>query len=151
MENLHRERFFIALAAASATLLAQLPKQFRMPLVVVESALRYHCPVGQPASARANHCPASLILIVRGAPLVLYQNVLKPTERLPFALYSDTGLPLIIIIAEIGTSSGLLPTDHAAVLVGAGMISVLLFPILAHKCIEKAAQSDQTHAQDSGD
>jgi hypothetical protein len=52
---------------------------------------------------------------------------------MPFAFYSATGLPLIIIISEIGVSSGLMPPDRAAILVSAGMISVLLFPILAVK------------------
>ena len=42
-------------------------------------------------------------------------------------------LILIIIISEIGVSSGLMPPDRAAILVSAGMISVLLFPILAVK------------------
>ena len=92
-----------------------------------------------------------LILIVRSAPVVLYKNLLKPAELAPFALYSATGLPLIVIIAEIGASSGLLPPDRAAVLVSAGMISVLLFPILAHKFIEKAKQAERTNARDISD
>lgn len=78
-----------------------------------------------------------LLLLVRGAPVLLYGKLLAPTERLPFALYSATGLPLIVIISEIGVSSGLLPPDRGAVLVSAGMISVLLFPILAHRLIEQ--------------
>jgi Kef-type K+ transport system membrane component KefB len=82
-----------------------------------------------------------LLLLVRGAPVILYNNLLKPAERLPFALYSATGLPLIVIISEIGVTSGLLSPNRAAVLVSAGMISVLLFPILAHKFIEEAKQS----------
>jgi len=74
-----------------------------------------------------------LLLFVRGIPLVLYKNELAQEERLPFAFYSATGLPLIVIISEIGVSSGLMPPDRAAILVSAGMLSVLLFPILAIK------------------
>ena len=81
-----------------------------------------------------------LLLLVRGAPVLLYGKLLAPTERLPFALYSATGLPLIVIISEIGVSSGLLPPDRGAVLVSAGMISVLLFPILAHRLIDQSKQ-----------
>ena len=40
-------------------------------------------------------------------------------------------LPLIVIISEIGVASGAMPPDRAAILVCAGMLSVLLFPILA--------------------
>ena len=74
-----------------------------------------------------------LMLLVRGVPLFLYKKELTPEEQLPFAFYSATGLPLIIIISEIGVSSGLMPPDRASILVSAGMISVLLFPILAVK------------------
>ncbi|MGR8942331.1 MAG: cation:proton antiporter, partial [Gammaproteobacteria bacterium] len=70
-------------------------------------------------------------IFVRGVPLVLYKNDLAPEEKLSFAFYSATGLPLIVIISEIGVSSGLMPADRAAILVCAGMLSVLLFPILA--------------------
>lgn len=75
----------------------------------------------------------ALMLLVRAVPLFLYKKELASEERLPFALYSATGLPLIIIISEIGVSSGLMPQDRASILVSAGMISVLLFPILAVK------------------
>lgn len=74
-----------------------------------------------------------LLVIVRGIPVFLYKKELSSEEKLPFALYSATGLPLIVIISEIGVSSGLMPPDRAAILVSAGMISVLLFPILAFK------------------
>jgi Kef-type K+ transport system membrane component KefB len=72
-----------------------------------------------------------LLVLVRGAPVFLYKNELAPDEKLPFALYSATGLPLILIISEVGVSSGVMPPDRAAILVCAGMLSVLLFPILA--------------------
>lgn len=74
-----------------------------------------------------------LMILVRGIPMVLYKNALTPEEKIPFAFYSATGLPLILIISEIGVSSGLMPQDRASILVYAGMISVLLFPVLAVK------------------
>lgn len=74
-----------------------------------------------------------LFILVRGAPVLLYQKELAPEDKVPFVLYSATGLPLIVIISEIGISSGLMMPDKAAVLVCAGMISVMLFPVLAEK------------------
>lgn len=76
-------------------------------------------------------CLLGLLIVVRGAPIALYNQTLAPKDKLPFALYSATGLPLIVIITEVGVSSGLMAPDRAAVLVSAGMISVLLFPLLA--------------------
>ncbi len=72
-----------------------------------------------------------LLVLVRGAPAPLYRQELAAADKLPFALYSATGLPLIVVITEIGVSSGLMAPERAAVLVSAAMISVLAFPILA--------------------
>lgn len=76
---------------------------------------------------------AGLLLFIRGLPVVLYKQELTNDEQVSFAFYSATGLPLIIVISEIGVSSGLMPAARAALLVSAGMVSVLLFPILAEK------------------
>jgi len=76
---------------------------------------------------------AGLLVLVRSVPLFLYKNELTAEEKIPFLFYSATGLPLIVIISEIGVSSGLMPPDRASILVSAGMVSVLLFPMLAVK------------------
>jgi Kef-type K+ transport system membrane component KefB len=78
-----------------------------------------------------------LLILVRGTPVLLYKHILAKEEQLPFALYSATGLPLILIISELGVSSGLMAPDRAVVLVCAGMISVFLFPILAENLMKK--------------
>jgi len=76
---------------------------------------------------------SGLLILVRCIPMFLYKKELTPAEKLPFAFYAATGLPLIVIISEIGVSSGLMPPDRASILVSAGMVSVLLFPMLAVK------------------
>ncbi len=76
---------------------------------------------------------SGLLVLVRGVPLFFYKNELTAEEKIPFLFYSATGLPLIVIISEIGVSSGLMPPDRASILVSAGMVSVLLFPVLAVK------------------
>lgn len=76
---------------------------------------------------------SGLLILVRCVPMFLYKKELTPAEKLPFAFYAATGLPLIVIISDIGVSSGLMPPDRASILVSAGMVSVLLFPMLAVK------------------
>jgi len=71
-----------------------------------------------------------LLLVVRGASALLWLRELGPRRTLGLALFGATGLPLIVAIAGIGTDRGAIATDVAASLVGAGMISVLLFPLL---------------------
>ncbi|MEY4684820.1 MAG: hypothetical protein RLZ25_1279 [Pseudomonadota bacterium] len=72
-----------------------------------------------------------LLLVIRGLPVFLYGDAMDLKERLRFTLYSATGLPIIVIVTEIGISSGLMREERAAALLCAGMLSVVLFPILA--------------------
>ena len=52
-------------------------------------------------------------------------------DRLSMALLGATALPIIVAVTAIGVDEGILSTATAALLVGAGMLSVLLFPLLA--------------------
>ena len=75
---------------------------------------------------------AVLFLLCRGLPAwILYRDELTREERLPLALFSAAGLPLIVAITEIGTDAGVMRAEEAVALVGAGMLSVLLFPLVA--------------------
>jgi hypothetical protein len=53
------------------------------------------------------------------------------------ALFSATALPLLVALAEIGMESGNMLAENAAALVGAGALSVLVFPLLALKGIQR--------------
>jgi Kef-type K+ transport system membrane component KefB len=73
----------------------------------------------------------ALLLVVRGLPaLVLYRKDLPRQQRTALALFSATGLPLIVVITDLGIAQGRMIPENAAALVGAGMLSVLLFPML---------------------
>jgi Kef-type K+ transport system membrane component KefB len=72
-----------------------------------------------------------LFLIVRGVPVFLYRSDITKRDLLPFALYSATALPMVVAITDIGVRTGRMQTDIAAGLVGAAMLSVLLFPAIA--------------------
>ena len=82
-----------------------------------------------------------LFLVVRGAPVFLYRKDIAKAERLPFVLYSATTLPMLVAITEIGIRNGRMHTDIAAALVGAGMLSVVLFPALASVFLSKGART----------
>jgi len=75
---------------------------------------------------------ALLFLVVRGLPaMLLYRGELERRERLALALLSAAALPLVVAITEIGTETGVMHSDEAASLVGAAMLSVLVFPLVA--------------------
>ena len=74
----------------------------------------------------------ALFLLVRGLPaLVLYRDVLPAAERRALAFLSGTQLPLVVAITTIGVDGGHMRTSTAAALVGAGVLSVLIYPSLA--------------------
>ena len=72
-----------------------------------------------------------LLLAVRGAPALFYRSALSVRERLALALFSATSLPLIVVIADIGKATGRISPENAAALVGAAILSVLFFPLIA--------------------
>ena len=70
------------------------------------------------------------LLLVRGIPVLLYRkDITDSRSLLSLAFLSATGLPLIVAITTIGVSMGEMRSSTAAALVGAGMISVILFPL----------------------
>lgn len=73
----------------------------------------------------------ALFLAVRGLPaLLLYRRDLPKSDLIPLALFSGTALPLVVVITSIGTSTGRMTSENAAALVGAGMLSVLIYPLI---------------------
>ena len=73
-----------------------------------------------------------LLLAVRGAPaLFLYRHDLDLNQRLQMTLLTATALPLLVALAQIGLSTGHMLPENAAALVGAGVLSVMVFPGLA--------------------
>ena len=72
-----------------------------------------------------------LMLLVRGTPaLVLYRRDLDACSRRALALLSSTQLPLVLAITALATASGRMSASVAADLVGAALLSTLIFPML---------------------
>jgi Kef-type K+ transport system membrane component KefB len=72
-----------------------------------------------------------LFFVVRGAPAVLlYRDVLNSRERLALALFTSTQLPLVLAITTLARETGHMRASTAAALVGAAVLSTLVFPML---------------------
>ena len=72
-----------------------------------------------------------LFLIVRGTPaMLLYRGVLSARDRAALAFYSATELPLVVAITTIAIETGNMKSSTAAGLVGAAMLSTLVFPFV---------------------
>lgn len=73
-----------------------------------------------------------LLVVARGLPqFFLYWRALpRVRERTRFSLLVATGLPIIVAVTTLEVDAGVMLPSTAAALVGAGMLSVLIFPAL---------------------
>ena len=82
----------------------------------------------------------ALFLAVRGLPaLWVYRKALGPSARTALAFLQATALPLVVVITEIGRATDNMKPENATALVGAAMLSVLLFPLLGFAFLARAA------------
>jgi Kef-type K+ transport system membrane component KefB len=87
-----------------------------------------------------------LFLVVRGAPaLLLYRGVLSARDRAALAFYSATELPLVVAITTLAVDGGHMKTSTAAGLVGAAMLSTLVFPFVG-LALRKRTEAEQGEA-----
>lgn len=82
-----------------------------------------------------------LFLFIRGAPIyLLYRKAIAHGQRLPFALASAVpSLSIIVVITDIGVKAKTINHDIASAIIGAALLSVMLFPTIAGVLLAKAA------------
>jgi Kef-type K+ transport system membrane component KefB len=84
-----------------------------------------------------------LLLVVRGAPaLLVYRRALSWPRRVQIMFLTATALPLLVALSEIGLRSGKMLPENAAALVGAGVLSVAIFPLVAVRQQRRAREAD---------
>ena len=91
-----------------------------------------------------------LLLVVRGLPqYFIYRSALPDTrQRARFALLVATGLPIIVAVTSLEVGAGVMDPRNAAALVGAGALSVLVFPLLGNSLVRGRSAG---HPIDAGD
>jgi Kef-type K+ transport system membrane component KefB len=79
----------------------------------------------------------ALILLARGVPQwFLYRNAIPNIrERTRFSLYVATALPIIVAVTTIEVEAGVMSGEIAAALVGAGALTVLVFPLVGNALV----------------
>jgi Kef-type K+ transport system membrane component KefB len=92
-----------------------------------------------------------LFILVRGLPaLLFYRRDLPTRERVQMMLLTATALPLLVALGEIGLESGTMLPANAAALVGAGVLSVIVFPPAAVSLRSSGARSLVEHSEHDG-
>jgi Kef-type K+ transport system membrane component KefB len=80
-----------------------------------------------------------MLLLARGLPVLVLRRDLSRNELVPSALLQATSLSFIVVATQIGVELGELKPINAASLVAAGMLSVLIFPAVALRLLDRAS------------
>jgi Kef-type K+ transport system membrane component KefB len=110
-----------------------------VPIFFVVTGIRFDLhALAQPTALLKIPLFVVAMLVVRGLPVLLYRHDIPGrSARFALALFSATGLPLIVAICEIGVDEGQMRSSTSAALIGAGMISVLSFPVVANLLLRR--------------
>jgi Kef-type K+ transport system membrane component KefB len=112
---------------------------FLVPVFFVTSGLRFDLEAlaGDPSALASVPIFLIALLVVRGIPALLYRRLLDRREVVAAALLQATSLPFIVAGAEIGLALDVIRERTAAAMIAAGLLSVVLFPLLAVTLIRR--------------
>jgi Kef-type K+ transport system membrane component KefB len=106
---------------------------FLIPVFFVSSGLQFDLRALVNSSSSLLRLPLFVIalLAVRGLPALLYRGLIRGRRVAAAGLLQATSLPFIVAATAIGLELRLISPATGAALVGAGLVSVVVFPALA--------------------
>jgi Kef-type K+ transport system membrane component KefB len=123
---------------------------FFVPFFFVSSGMEFDILALGSAGALAKMAMfLALFLLIRGAPaILLYRDVLRLPQRGALAFYSGTALPLVVAITTLAVDGGHMESSTAAGLVGAAMLSTLIYPFAGLALQRRATERGETGPPD---
>jgi Kef-type K+ transport system membrane component KefB len=102
-----------------------------IPVFFVTSGVRFDLDALTASSSSLLMVPVFLaaLLVARGLPALAYRSVIGTRRSAIAGLLQATSLPFIVAATAIGMELGLIDAAESAALVGAGLLSVLVFPL----------------------
>jgi Kef-type K+ transport system membrane component KefB len=106
---------------------------FVVPVFFVSSGLRFDLRALVDSPSALARVPLFLLalLIVRGVPAALYARTVGRRKAVAAGLLQATSLPFLVTATEIGVALGEIKPVTGAALVSAGLLSVIIFPLVA--------------------
>ena len=106
---------------------------FVIPVFFVTSGLRLdlHALLADPSALARVPLFLLTLLAVRGLPALLYARLFDRAGVVAAGLLQATSLPFIVTATQIGVALGKISSVTAAALICAGLLSVLIFPLIA--------------------
>ncbi len=111
---------------------------FLIPIFFIESGVTFdlHALIHRPKVLLLVPVFTALFPLTRGLPTwAFFRSVLGRFEARSIAVLSATGLPLIVVITTLGVDEHRMRPQNAAALVAAGMLSVLLYPLIGMRLL----------------
>jgi len=104
---------------------------FFIPVFFVTTGVRFDLDALTASTEAVAMVPIFLValLAVRGLPALIYTRVLDTRRTVVAGVLQATSLPFIVAASTIGVELGLVDAAESAALIGAGLLSVLLFPL----------------------
>ncbi len=121
---------------------------FFIPVFFVSSGVRFDLDALTASASSVLMVPVFLAALVatRGIPAVLYRGRLGNGRAAIAGLMQATSLPFIVASTAIGHELGLIDAAGAAALIGAGLLSVLLFPLIALTTLTRTPWPSQSRS-----
>ena len=116
---------------------------FFIPVFFVSSGVRFDLDALTASASNLLMVPVFLaaLLAARGLPAVLYRRELDGRHVAIAGVMQATSLPFIVAATAIGSDLGLIDAAESAALVGAGLLSVLLFPLAGLLLLRRASSN----------
>src|SRR3954447_14823984 len=104
---------------------------FFIPAFFVTSGVRFDLDALTASASNVLMVPVFLaaLLAARGLPAIVYRRVLDGRRTAIAGLMQATSLPFIVAATAIGMELDLIDAAASAAMIGAGLLSVLLFPL----------------------
>jgi Kef-type K+ transport system membrane component KefB len=105
---------------------------FFIPVFFVATGVRFDLTALTADATNLAMVPVFLValLVVRGLPALVYRRVLDARRTAVAGVLQATSLPFIVAATAIGADLGLIDAAESAALIGAGLLSVLIFPVV---------------------
>jgi len=113
-----------------------------IPVFFVTSGIRFDLAALFSSPSTLLRVPVFLValLLVRGVPALLYRPLVGSRRVVVAGLLQATSLSFIVAASQIGMELGLITKATGAALVAAGLLSVLIFPLLALTILRRAEE-----------
>ena len=120
---------------------------FLIPIFFIESGITFdlHALIHQPKVLLLVPIFAVIFLFTRALPTwAFFRGAVTKVENRALAILSATGLPIIVVITTLGVDEHRMKPQNAAALVAAGMLSVLVYPLVGLRWLAKEQGAAET-------